>query len=268
MRCVIWGTRRTAEGRFERLSDIVAELMRLKADVIVTGGNPAARAAKAVTTTVPIVAIGVGDPVGDGLVQSFARPGGNVTGLMIRVGSESEAKRLQLLKEMLPSISRVVYLGSKENKDWDSPWGESVRTAAQALSVTLALAEHTSRQYADPFTVISRARAEALFVGPGPLAYADRALIVDFATRARLPSSFAFRESVGLGGLMSYGVSVVDLFRRSATYVDKILKGAKPADLPVEQPTKFELVINLKTAMALGLEVPRLLIAQADDLIE
>ena len=260
--------RRTAEGRFERLNDIVAELVRLKVDVIVTGANPAARVAKAVVTTVPIVAIAVGDPVGDGLVQSLARPGGNLTGLMIRVGSESEAKRLQLLKEMLPSMSRVAYLGSKENKDWEEPRGESVRTAAQVLGVTLALAEHTPRQYADAFRVISRGRAEALFVGPGPVAYADRALIVDFATRARLPSSFAFRESVELGGLMSYGVSVVDLFRRSATYVDKILKGAKPADLPVEQPTKLELVINLKTAEALGLKVPPTLLARADEVIE
>jgi putative ABC transport system substrate-binding protein len=206
--------------------------------------------------------------VADGLIQSLARPGGNVTGLATRVGSESEAKRLQLLKEMLPGVSRVAYLGSKENKDWESPWGESVRTAAQALGVTLPLAEHTPRQYSDAFTVISRARAEALFVGPGPVAYADRALIVDFATRARLPSSFAFRESVELGGLMSYGVSLPDIFRRAASYVDKILKGAKPADLPVEQPTKFELVVNLKVAKGLGLAVPPSLLARADEVVE
>ena len=259
---------RSAEGRFERFGDILAELVRLKVDVIVTGGNPLARAANAVTTTVPIVAVAVADPVADGLVQSLARPGGNVTGLTIRVGSESEAKRLQLLKEMLPGVSRVAYLSSKENKDWEGPWGESVRTAAQALSMTLALAEHTPRQYADAFTVISRAGAEALFVGPGPVAYADRALIVDFATQARLPSSFAFRESVELGGLMSYGVSVVDLLRRSATYVDKILKGAKPGELPVEQPTKFELVVNLGIAKALGLTIPPALLARADEVIE
>lgn len=260
--------RRSAEGLFERLGDIVAELVRLKVDVIVTGGNPTVRAAKAVTTTVPIVAVALADPVDDGFVQSLARPGGNVTGLTIRVGPEIEAKRLQLLKEMLPGVSRVAYLGSKENKDWEGPWGESVRTAAQALNVTLALAEHTPRQYADAFTVISRARAEALFVGPGPVAYADRALIMDFATRARLPSSFAFRESAELGGLMSYGVSVADLFGRAATYVDKILKGAKPGELPVEQPTKFELVINLKTAKALGLTMPPALLARADEVIE
>ena len=146
--------------------------------------------------------------------------------------------------------------------------GKSVRAAAQAQGVTLVLAEHTPGQYTDAFTVISRARAEALFVGPGPVAYTDRALIVDFATRARLPSIFAFREAVELGGLMSYGVSLVDIFRRAAGYVDKILKGAKPGDLPVEQPTKFELVINLKTAKALGITVPPSLLARADEVIE
>jgi putative ABC transport system substrate-binding protein len=259
---------RSGEGKFERFPEIIRELVSIKADVIVTSGNPTARAAKGVTTTVPIVAVAVADPVADGLVQSLARPGANITGLTIRVGSESEAKRLELLKEMLPGVSRVAYLGSKENKDWEGPWGESVRTAAQALSVTLVLAEHMPGQYGDAFAVISRAGAEALFVGPGPVAYTDRALIADFAIGTRLPSSFAFRESVELGGLMSYGVNVPDLFRRAAIYVDKILKGAKPADLPVEQPTKFELVINLKTAKALGLAIPPTLLARADEAIE
>jgi putative ABC transport system substrate-binding protein len=260
--------RRSVEGRYERSGDIVAELVHLKADVIVTGGNPTARAAKAVTTTVPIVAAAVNDPVGDGLVQSLGRPGGNITGLTIRVGPEIEAKRLELLKEMLPGVSRVAYLGSKENKDWEAPWGNSVRGAAQVLGVTLVAAEHTPGQYTDAFTVISRARAEALFVGPSPVAYADRALIVDFATRARLPSIFAFREPVELGALVSYGVSLADIFRRAAEYVDKILKGAKPGELPIERPTKFELVINLKTAKALGLTVPPTLLARADEVIE
>jgi putative tryptophan/tyrosine transport system substrate-binding protein len=260
--------RRSVEGRYERSGDIVAELVHLKADVIVTGGNPTARAAKAVTTTVPIVAAAVNDPVGDGLVQSLGRPGGNITGLTIRVGPEIEAKRLELLKEMLPGVSRVAYLGSKENKDWEAPWGNSVRGAAQVLGVTLVAAEHTPGQYTDAFTVISRARAEALFVGPSPVAYPDRALIVDFATRARLPSIFAFREPVELGALVSYGVSLADIFRRAAEYVDKILKGAKPGELPIERPTKFELVINLKTAKALGLTVPPTLLARADEVIE
>ncbi len=259
--------RRSAEGRVERFGDIVAELVRLKADVIVTVGNTAVRAAKAVTTTVPIVMIG-SDPVGEGLVQSLARPGGNITGLTIAVGPEIEAKRLELLREMLPGVSRVAYLGSKETKDWERSHGQSVRTAAQVLGVTLVLAEHTPRQYTDAFTLISRARAEALFVSWSPTAYADRALIVDFATQARLPSIFAYREPVELGGLMSYGANLADNYRRAATYVDKILKGAKPADLPVEQPTRFEFVINLKTAKALGLTIPPLLLLRADEIIQ
>ena len=260
--------RRSAEGRFERFGDIVAELIRLKADVIVTTGDPMAQAAKAVTTTVPIVMATSIDPVGAGLVRSLARPGGNITGLTNVAGPEIEAKRLELLKATLPGVSRVAYLASKEDKEWESPWGKGVRTAAQALGVTLVLAEFTPRQYTDAFARISRARAEALFVSPSPPAYADRALIVDFATRARLPSTFRYREAVVLGGLMSYGVNLADVFRRAASYVDKILKGAKPADVPVEQPTKFELVINLKTAKALGLTVPPSLLARADELIE
>ena len=195
--------RRSAEGRSERFGDIVAELVRLKADVILTGTNPLARAAKAVTTTVPIVMVVGGDPVGEGLVQSLARPGGNVTGLTLQVGPEIEAKRLELLRAMLPGVSRVAYLGSKEFKAWESSSGKSVRTAAQALGVTLVLAEVTTHQYADAFTRISRARAEALFVSRSAPADTDRALIVDFATRTRLPSSFVWREAVELGGLMS-----------------------------------------------------------------
>ena len=260
--------RRSAEGRYERFGDLVAELVRLKADVIVTAGAAAVRAAKVVTTTVPIVMAAGGDPVGEGIVQGLARPGGNITGLATFAGPEIEGKRLELLRAMLPSVSRVAYLLSKENKDWESPAGKSVRTAAQALGVTLVLAEFTSHQYTDAFTRISRARTEALFVAGGPTAYADRALIVDFATRTRLPSSFGWREAVELGGLMSYGVNLADNFRRVAVYVDKILKGAKPADLPVEQPTKFELVINLKTAKALGLTVPPSLLLRADQVIE
>jgi putative ABC transport system substrate-binding protein len=260
--------RRSADGRFERFGDIVAELVRLKADVIVTAGGLMPRAAKAVTTTVPIVMATSDDPVGEGLVQSLARPGGNITGLTLAVGPEIEAKRLELSREMLPGASRVAYLGSKEDKDWERLPGKSLLTAAQALGVTLVLAEHAPHQFTDAFTLISRARVEALLVSPSPAAFADRALIVDFATRARLPSMFAFRQPVELGGLMSYGLNVADNFRRAAIFVDKILKGAKPADLPVEQPTKFELVINMKTAKALGLTIPPSLLARADQLIE
>jgi ABC-type uncharacterized transport system substrate-binding protein len=264
--------RRSAEGRYERFDAIVAELVRLKADVIVTGSTQLAQTAKAVTTTVPIVMAVSVDPVGEGIVQSLGRPGGNITGLTSVVGPEIEAKRLELLRAMLPGVSRVAYLGSKETKDWpkdwDRPWGQSVRTAAQALGVSLVPAEHTARQYTDAFARISSSRAEALFVSASPTAYADRGLIVDFATRTRLPSSFGWREAVELGGLMSYAVTLADNFRRAAGYVDKILKGAKPADLPVEQPTKFELVINLKTAKALGLTIPPSLLQRADQVIE
>ena len=167
---------------------------------------------------------------------------------------------------MLPGVSRVAFLSSKE--DWESPSGKSVRTAAQALGMTLVLAEHMPNQYTDAFMLISRARSEALFVSWGPTAFVNRGLIVEFATRERLPSTFFFREPVELGGLMSYGVSPADNLRRAAGYVDKILKGAKPADLPIEQPTKFELVINLKTAKVLGVRVPNTLLAQADEVIE
>jgi putative tryptophan/tyrosine transport system substrate-binding protein len=260
--------RRTAEGRFERLGDIVAELVRLKVDVIVTVTNMMASVAKAVTTTVPIVMLASGDPVGAGLVQSLARPGGNITGLTVSPGSEIEAKRLELLKEALPRVARVAFLGIKEEEDWPSPYGRTVRTAAQALGITLVRAEFAPHQFTDAFRLIRDARTDALFVAFGGAVYADRSLIVDFATRARLPTTFSFREAVELGGLMSYGTNVPDVFRRAAYYVDKILKGAKPADLPVEQPTKFELVINLKTAKALGLTIPQSLLRRADEVIQ
>jgi putative tryptophan/tyrosine transport system substrate-binding protein len=260
--------RRSAEGRYERLGYIVAELVRLKADVIVTVGDPMVHAAKAVTTTVPIVMANSRDPVGERFVQSLAQPGGNITGLTVASAPEIEAKRLELLRDALPGVSRVAFLGSKEDKEWGSSIGQSVRTAARILGVTLLLAEYRPHQYTTSFRLIRRARADALFVGSSPAGYADRGLIVDFATRTRLPSTFPYREAVELGGLMSYGASFADIFRRAAGYVDKILKGAKPADLPIEQPTKFELIINLKTAKALGLTIPQSLLLRADEVIQ
>ncbi len=260
--------RRSAEGQFERFGDIVTELIRLKTDVIVAPGDQIPRVAMAITTTVPIVMATAEDPVGAGLVRSLARPGGNVTGLMLIVGPEIEGKRLEIFREALPRVSRVAYLGSKEEKDWEGPWGQSVRAAAQALGVTLVLAEFPARQYADAFAQVTRARAEAVFVSPSLLAFADRAVVVELATRARVPTMFAYRQQVDLGGLMSYGVNVVDNFRRAASFVDRILKGAKPADLPVERPTKFELVINLKTAKAFGITIPPSVLGRADHVIE
>jgi putative ABC transport system substrate-binding protein len=260
--------RRSAEGRYERFGDIVAELVRLKADVIVTVGNAMARAAQAVTTTVPIVMATSSEPVAEGLVQSLARPGGNITGLTLFVGPEIAGKRLELLRDAMPGIARVVYFGNKENKEWESPFAESLRRAARVLGVTLVPVEYTPHQYTEAFTLISRARADALYVTEAAGSFADRALIVDFATRARLPSTFHFREAAELGGLMSYGVNFADVYRRAAGYVDKILKGAKPGDLPIEQPTKFELVINLKTAKALGITIPQSLLLRADEVIQ
>jgi putative ABC transport system substrate-binding protein len=260
--------RRSAEGRPERFGAIVAELVALEPDVILTGNDRMTRAAKAVTSTVPIVMAISADPVGTGIVRSLARPGGNVTGLTAQAGPEIEAKRLELLKAMLPGASRIAVLVSKEDGGWERPLVRSVRTAAQTLGVTLVLAESSLRQHGDAFARISHARPDALFVAPGGVTYVDRAVIVDFATRTRLPSSFDFREAVEIGGLMSYGVNLADNYRRAAGYVGKILKGAKPADLPVEQPTKFELVVNLKTAKALGITIPQTLLLRADEMIE
>jgi putative ABC transport system substrate-binding protein len=260
--------RRSAEGRYERFGEIVAELVRLGADVIVTVNDPMTRAAKLVTSTVPIVMTSSIDPVGRGLVQSLARPGSNITGLAVTISPEIEAKRLALLREMLPRLSRVAYLDSQVEKTWESPRGRSVRAAAQALGVTLLLAEATPHQYAEAFAHFRRTGAEALFVAVNSPAYADRALITDFATRTRLPGTFPNREYVELGGLMSYGADLADLFRRAARYVDTILRGAKPGDLPIEQPTKFALVVNMRTAKALGLTIPPTLLLQADQVIE
>jgi putative ABC transport system substrate-binding protein len=260
--------RRSAEGRSERAGEITGELVGLKADAIVLVNDVMARAAKAVTDTVPIVMTSSTDPVGSGLVQSLARPGGNITGLTLIISPAVEAKRLELLREMLPRVSRVAYLDSQVDKTWESPRGQSVRAAAQTLGVTLLLAGAMPHQYAEAFTHFRRGGAEALFVAAASPTWADRALIADFATRTRLPGTFAERAFVEVGGLMSYGANLADQFRRAAIYVDKILKGAKPADLPVEQPTKFDLVINAKTAKALTLTIPPTILLQADQVIE
>jgi putative ABC transport system substrate-binding protein len=257
---------RSAEGKFERFREILEELVSLKVDVLVVAGNPMTKRAKEVTNIVPIVMNFVNDPVTDGLVASLARPGGNVTGLTGTVGPEIEGKRVELLKEALPKIRRVAFLGTKP--DWEDPFGKSTQAAAQAVRVTLLHAEHTPDDYADAFARIVRERPDALLVPNTTSNYARRLLIVDFATKSRLPGMYPFREYTEAGGLMSYGIDFRDQFRRVAVYVDKILKGAKPADLPVEQPTKFELVINLKTAKALGLTIPQSVLIRADQVIE
>ena len=257
---------RSAEGRFERFREILEELISRKVDVLVVNGNDMTRVAKRVTSTIPIVMVFVNDPVSDGLVNSLARPGGNVTGVTGTAGPEIEGKRVELLKEALPKIRRVALLGTK--LDWEDSFGKSSQAAARAFQVTLVHAEHTPENYSDAFARIVRDRPDALLVPNSTSNFARRLLIVDFATKNRLPGMYSLRNFTEAGGLMSYGPDFRDQFRRLAVYVDRILKGARPADLPVEQPTKFELVINLKTTKALGLTIPPTLLARADQVIE
>jgi putative ABC transport system substrate-binding protein len=256
---------RSAEGRFERFPEIIRELVSIKVDVIVTVTNPMTQAARDVTRTVPIVMAYSVSPVEHGLVQSLSRPGGNVTGLTMNVGSEIPGKQLQLLKELLPRISRVAFLHSKEQEAEGVQGGEA---AARELGIMLLPAEHTPTDYTHAFALIAREHPDALVVGAGAANVANRHLIIEFAAQRRLPAMYATREFVNAGGLISYGVEIADLFRRAAGYVDRTLRGAAPSDLPVEQPTKFHLVINLKTARALGLDVPPTLLALADEVIE
>jgi putative ABC transport system substrate-binding protein len=259
--------RRTAEGKFERIDQIAAELVGLKLDVIVTGsGDFMAQALHRVTKSVPIIVSGSFDPVGTGLVASLARPGGNITGFVEFTDPEFESKRLQLLKEAIPGAMRFAFLGMKDV--WHGPAAQAVRDAAAKQGVTIFHVEHTPNNYADAFALMTRDRPDALFVAYHPSNYVNRQLIADFALEQRIPGIYPYREGSITGGLMSYGVSVTDQYRRVAGLVDKILKGAKPADIPVERPTKLELVINLKTARALSLTIPPTLLALAHDVIE
>ncbi len=258
---------RSAEGKAERYASIVREVVHLGVDVIVTVANEMTRRAKEVTTTIPIVMLSSSDPVGIGLVQSLARPGGNVTGLTVDTGPEFQAKRMELLKEAVPDMRRVAILASRFL--FEGPWGPAIGTAADTLGVAVIRAETTDRaSYSDAFALINREKPDALYFGANPQNYEYRPLIVNFATHNRLPTIFDNREGVEAGGLMSYGVNFSDLWARAAICIDKILQGAKPADLPIERPSKFELVINLRTAKALGLTIPALLLARADEVIE
>jgi ABC-type uncharacterized transport system substrate-binding protein len=259
--------RRYAENRVERLPELAAELVRLNVDVIVGLGTLAPLAAKRATTTIPIVMTAAGDPLGSGLVASLARPGGNVTGMSL-MAPDLGGKRLELLKELLPRLARVAVLWNAAN-----PYPALVFKETQAAGRTLGI-EVQSLEVRDPrdfdgaFEALRRQRPDALITVEDPLTFNYMKLIADFAAGQRLPTLHGFREDVAAGALMSYGANLADLFRRAAGYVDKILRGAKPADLPVQQPTKFELVINLTTAKALGLTVPPSLLARADEVIE
>jgi len=259
---------RWAEGRFDRLPDFVAELVRLKVDVILAGSNAAAVAAKNVTRTIPIVMATGGDPVGLGLVASLARPGGNVTGLAYGVGMDVVGKGLELLKETVPKVRRVAVLSNPANPS-QALAIKNVSATARAVGVQLQLLEARGpNEFDNAFAAMSRERAEALFVLVDPFFGFHRARLSELAAKSRLPAMYGSREYAEAGGLMSYGADFRHSFRRSATYVDKILKGAKPADLPIEQPTQFELVINLKTAKMLGLTIPPSLLLRADQVIE
>jgi len=259
---------RYAEGRVDRLPDLAAELVRLKVDLIVaSAGTQAATAAKNATETIPIVMIYVRDPVGTGLIASLARPGGNVTGDAGTAGMEMFAKQLELLKETVPKIRRVAILSNPANAYHQLAIRE-VNVAARSLGVQLQLLEARGpNEFDGAFAAMAKERVGALLVLSDAIFGSHGTRLADLAARSRLPAAYGVRDDVEAGGLMSYGPSILDSYRQAATYVDKILKGAKPADLPVEQPMKFELVLNLKTAEALGLTIPPLILFQADEVI-
>jgi putative ABC transport system substrate-binding protein len=257
---------RWAEGRSERFAEIAAEFVRLKVDVILTHNTPPVLAAKQATSIIPIVFATAGDPVGAGLVASLARPGGNVTGLSSQV-TDTAGKRLELLREVVPGVRRLAILGNTGNPFTVLEIGE-VQAAASTLGLEVATFEIRRAEDIAPAFEALKGRAEALYVATDPLLNTNRLRIVILALGARLPTMHGFREDVEAGGLMSYGANFPDLFRRAADYVDKILRGAKPGDIPVQQPTKFELVINLTTAKALGLTIPEAFLLRADEVIE
>jgi ABC-type uncharacterized transport system substrate-binding protein len=257
---------RWAEGRNERYSEIVAEFVRLKVDVIVTQGTPATIAAKQATSVIPIVFVGIGDPVGTGLVANLARPGGNVSGLSAQM-TDTAAKRLETLREAVPGLRRLAILVNVGNPFSVLEMREA-QAAASALGVEAVILEIRGAENITPAFETSKGRADALFVASDPLLNSNRVRINSLALGARLPTMHGLREYVEAGGLMSYGANMPDLFRRAAEYVDKILRGAKPADLPVEQPTKFDLIVNLTTARVLGLQIPETFLLRADEVIE
>jgi putative tryptophan/tyrosine transport system substrate-binding protein len=258
--------RRSAEGKFERFPEIMQALVSAKMDVIVTLANPATRAAKAATQTVPIVMVASTNPVEAGLVESFARPGGNVTGLTVDAGPEINGKRLQLLKELLPRSSRVMFLASKDEVEAEGK--QTAEAAISKLGLRLLFAEYAPSNYGDAFAHITRERPNALLVAQSAQNFGYRKQIVDFAAKTRLPAMYPAREFVDVGGLIAYGLEIADLSRRAVKYIDRILKGAHPSSLPIERPSKFELAINIKTAKTLGLTFPPGLVQQADHVIE
>ncbi|MGB2598158.1 MAG: ABC transporter substrate-binding protein [Pseudolabrys sp.] len=258
---------RSADGDAGRFPELASELVRLRVDLIVTRGTPAAQAAKTATETLPIVMAAIGEPLGAGVVASLARPGGNVTGMSAFV-TELSGKRIELMKEIIPSISHVAFLQNMANPISPPQW-ETVKTVAGILSLSVELFDVRSEQdIVRAFAAASENKVDAVSVGIDGLIQTKADMIVELAARYKLLTAYPSREFVEAGGLLSYGVSYPDLYRRSATLIDKIFKGTKPGDLPVEQPTKLELVINLQSAKALGLSIAPTLIARADEVIE
>jgi putative ABC transport system substrate-binding protein len=260
---------RYGEGKLDAYPKLAAELVRLKVDIIlVTGGDPVMRAAKNTTKTIPIVMIGSGvDPVEADFVDSLARPGGNVTGVTT-LSTELGGKRLEMLKEAVPKVTRVAVLYNPNTRNNVIELKE-VQTAARALGLTVRSWDIRGTDgFEKVFAALSKEHPDGLYVPGGPLMYANQKRTIGFASKSRLPSTYNRREDVEAGGLLYYGADLANIYRRAATYVDKILKGAKPADLPVEQPTKFEFVVNLKTAKQIGLTIPPNVLARADKVIK
>jgi putative ABC transport system substrate-binding protein len=261
---------RSTNGDYTRVQELVADLVQRKVEVIVVDSTLATQAAQRATSTIPIVMTSIADPVGSGLVASLAHPGGNVTGLSL-MAAELGAKRLQLLKQTIPRLARVAVLWDPDNYTSEKIRDrirEDLKEAARSLSIELKFVVARTPEEFDPtFSAISRAHVQALYVIEDSFLFVHRTTILKLASKARLPAIFPQRQVVEEGGLLSYGPNFADLFRRSAGYVDKILKGAKPGDLPVEQPTKFEFVVNLKTAKALGITIPQSTLLRADEVI-
>jgi putative tryptophan/tyrosine transport system substrate-binding protein len=257
---------RWAEGRSERFIEIAAEFVRLKVDVIVTYATPPVIAAKQATSVIPIVFAVAGDPVNTGLVASLSRPGGNVTGLSVQQ-TELAGKRLELLRELVPRLRRLAIMGNADNSATVLEMGDVLTKARNQGLDVVTLEIRRAQDIASAFEAL-KGRADALYVCNDPLVNTNRIRINTSALGARLPTIYNWRENVEAGGLMSYGANFPDTFRRTAELIDKVLRGVKPADIPVEQPTKFDLVINLTTAKALGLEIPPMLLARADEVIE
>jgi putative ABC transport system substrate-binding protein len=258
---------RSAQGKYERLPQLAEELVHLNVDVIVASSTPAALAARHATTTIPIVIGRVADPIGSGLVASLARPGGNITG-WTHLGRELRAKYVDLVREAIPGSARIGVLWNPANPI-HGPSLKDIEAAAKTLKVQAhAVGVQSPEKLESAFSTLTRKHAEALVVFPDGMFLAQGERIVALAARSRLPAIYGMTELTRAGGLMGYGVNLPDMYRHGASFVDRILKGAKPADLPIEQPTKFELVVNLKTAKALGLTIPQSILVRADDVIQ